>query len=93
MQNDLISRSAAKDEILSWAVCIFRPNLLSKDDTMFVLDKLPAVDAVEVVRCKDCIAFIGETKSVFQHCAYSGMNVGKDDFCSCGERRDDDAAD
>lgn len=48
MQNDLISRSAAKDEILSWAVCLNKPHLLSKDDTMHTLDTIPAVDAVPV---------------------------------------------
>lgn len=45
MNNDLISRSAAKDEILSWAVIINKPHLLSKEDTLHVLDTLPAVDA------------------------------------------------
>lgn len=45
MDNDLISRSAAKDEILSWAVIINKPHLLSKEDTLHVLDTLPAVDA------------------------------------------------
>ena len=79
MQNDLISRSALLKEATA-------------DGAYGYVDAkqiaaASAVDAVEVVRCKDCIAFIGETKSVFQHCAYSGMNVGKDDFCSCGERR------
>lgn len=48
MNNDLISRSAAKDEILSWAAVINKPHLLSKDDTLHVLDTLPAVNAVEV---------------------------------------------
>ena len=46
MNNELISRSAAKDEILSWAICINKPHLLSKDDTIAVLDMLPTVDAV-----------------------------------------------
>ena len=55
MQNDLISRSAAKDEILSWTVCLNKPNLLSKDDTMYILDTIPAVDAM-VIPCK-----IGDT--------------------------------
>lgn len=87
MQNDLISRSALLEDVL----VIFDENhndchVVFEDD----IENAPAVDAVEVVRCKDCIAFIGETKSVFQHCAYSGMNVGKEDFCSCGERRADD---
>lgn len=48
MNEDLISRSAAKDEILSWAVIINKPHLLSKEDTLHVLDTLPAVDAEKV---------------------------------------------
>lgn len=47
MENDLISRSAAKEEILSWAVCLDKPHLLRKDDTIHVLDTMPAVDAVD----------------------------------------------
>ena len=50
MKNDLISRSAAKDEILSLAVIINKPHLLSKEDTLHVLDTLPAVDAEEVFK-------------------------------------------
>ena len=48
MNEDLISRSAAKDEILSWAVIINKPHLLSKEDTLHVLDTLPAVDVEKV---------------------------------------------
>lgn len=94
MQNDLISRSAAKDEILSWAVCINKPHLLSRDDTMYVLDTLPAVDAVEVVRCKDCKFYEtgveyygGGTKDV---CRLLKRQMLDDDFCSYGERRADE---
>lgn len=47
MENDLISRSAAKEEILSWAVCLDKPHLLRKDDTLHVLDTIPAVNAVD----------------------------------------------
>ena len=39
------------------------------------------VDAVEVVRCKDCIA-----ENI---CTFSQF-LGEDGFCSCGERKDDD---
>lgn len=45
---EYIERTAVKDEILSWAVCINHPELLSKEDTMHCIDSLPAVDVVEV---------------------------------------------
>lgn len=90
MKSDLISRSTAKDEILSWAVSIQNPRLLSKDDTMFVLDKLPAVDAVEVVRCKDCKCYIySEEDGCFSCDALGGLHEpDAHDFCSYGEKRD-----
>lgn len=61
------------------------------------LKRQPKVDAVEVVRCKDC-------KHEWIHpcgyinCRRSGlvdhdMNFSPDDFCSYGERRGDNAAD
>lgn len=52
------------------------------------IDSAPTVDAVEVVRCKDC-----------KHCQYdemfgdrwcNGSRVHADSFCSDGERRDSD---
>ena len=80
MQNDLISRSALL-EIVQFRHPIDNHNAEviagCVDITRRIIENTPAVDAVKVVRCKDCIAFIGETKSVFQHCAYIGMNVGK----------------
>ena len=66
MNGDLISRSVAKEEILSWAVIINKPHLLSKDDTLHVLDTLPAVDAV-VLPCK-----VGDTVWGIRN--YKGVN-------------------
>lgn len=54
MDNDLIMRSEAKEEIMNWARSITNPKMLSVNDTMYVLENLPAVAAVEVVRCRDC---------------------------------------
>ena len=45
---EYIKRAAVKDEILSLAVCINHPELLSKEDTMFCIDNVPAADVVEV---------------------------------------------
>ena len=59
------------------------------DDAMCLIDDSTAVDAVEVVRCKDCkhimfSDFYGECKlGVF------GI-VMPNDFCSYGERKDGD---
>ena len=61
-----------------------------------VIWKLPTVDAVEVVRCKDCKHYEQEYSDdyfrcqVFQGCYEKGFPTEKDDFCSYGERRDND---
>ena len=53
-----------------------------------------AVDAVPVVRCKDCIhrRTIGRPPFVVFVCSHNkglGDNVKDDDFCSYGEKRED----
>lgn len=48
------------------------------------IDNAPTVDAVEVVRCKDCWKF----KTFFCRMVASGYN----DFCPYGERKDGDNA-
>lgn len=45
---EYIERAVVKEEILSWAVCINHPELLSKEDTMYCINSLPAADVAEV---------------------------------------------
>ena len=57
------------------------------------IEYAPTVDAVEVVRCKDCKHFlpydsIGEDKWCDM---WNDNSVGLDSFCSGGERRTDNA--
>ena len=52
------------------------------------LDKCPTVDAVEVVRCKDCKMFCRNYAHLRKHCGLTGAIVEDDDFCSYGERRE-----
>lgn len=71
----------------------------------YCIDSIPAVDAVEVVRCKDCQSFKEQMSWVngytnkIECCGYcyhwdyepgsSPNQVDGDDFCSYGERRCD----
>ena len=59
----------------------------SESDIGYMIRKRPTVDAVEVVRCKDC-----------KYCSYNGLcnlflshshEMKPDDFCSYGERKSD----
>ena len=45
---------------------------------------VPTVDAVEVVRCKDCLYRDGNA------CDYSAVYVRPNGFCQWGERREDE---
>lgn len=56
---------------------------------------LPTLDAVPVVRCKDCVYFKSEklqrvNSSVFFTCPANGGLFGPDDYCTDGERRAED---
>ena len=74
--DDLISREALLD-------CMPKDDqLMSLDVRRYIIDA-PAVDAVEVVRCKDCV-FHGKclTEQSFEFC-------GKyDGFCCAGKRKE-----
>lgn len=65
-----------------------------------LLDEIPAVDAEVVVRCKDCkhstlpseltqrYGVPGTLTCHNRHSPCNRRNVGGDDFCSYGERKD-----
>lgn len=61
-----------------------------KDWLKQCIDEAPAIDAVPVVRCKDCTYFSNakiNTKG-FLVCPASGMEITEDDYCSYGERKE-----
>lgn len=65
--------------------------VLGIETVMEYVDNLPAVDAVEVVRCKDCEYFklFSDGYAKCKH-KYGLAQITTDTFCSRGERRDDD---
>ena len=96
----LIDADALKSEF-DWLKSVV--NESSKDEVMDVMqriDNAPTVDAVEVVRCKDCLYYCTSWYGV-KYCnrkqlngSYVEMsNLSDGDFCSCGERRGKDAVD
>ena len=53
------------------------------------IEEAPTVDAVPVVRCKDCIGKVHWYKDDYgcTICGLSGfLGIEENDFCSCGER-------
>lgn len=49
----------------------------------------PTVDAMEVVRCKDCKYWDKATiRKGFLICPASGMEIMADDYCSYGKRKE-----
>ena len=90
--DDLISRQAAIDALGE------RPMVWTSDDDYslgernqydadrFAVETVPSVDAVEVVRCKDCVNC--EYDSIFNQYWCGGSEVISDGFCNYGERKD-----
>ena len=87
--NDLITRGAVCDmlheEMGAWGNCADEIEaLLKANDALW---ELPAVDAVEVVRCKDCKHW---EDGWLGYCTKCHTAMHYDGFCSYGERREDD---
>ena len=56
-----------------------------------IMDCAPTVDAVEVVRCKDCLFFRRYGFRRQYTCARFDCHVPKDGYCCWAERREDEA--
>lgn len=61
------------------------------DDALSTIDNFPTVDAVEVVRCKDCKRCTQgkSAETLGRFCERFSVFVQADDFCSYGERKGD----
>lgn len=81
--SDLIRRSDAKDKFKGHGATL---NAIVR----FGIEMIPAVDAVEVIRCKDCAYY---TASPFGHriigwCKIDGKHRGQNFYCANGDRKD-----
>ena len=57
--------------------------------SVVIVAELPTIDAVEVVRCKDCKHYYYSAYAMRCVCDFDNKEWDKDDFCSYGERRTD----
>ena len=92
--SDLISREEALNATkMVYIECLYMDEKdyeeCMADDLAVVfasdIKKIPAVDAVPVVRCRECKQYNGH-----RYCWYLAADVMDDDFCSYGERRSND---
>lgn len=75
---------------------------VDEDTILDLVDSVPTVDAVPVVRCKDCkhstlpseltqrYGKPGTLTCHNMHAPSNRRNVGSNDFCSYGERKEND---
>ena len=78
-QRDLVDRNAVLDQAYLY---VMDGTLAKMIDERAVM-KLPKVDAVEVVRCKDCGHYHDNICPMWCY-----TETKPDDFCSYGERRE-----
>lgn len=87
--NDLISRAALLQEFETENAC-HSYNLWHITGIKAFIESAPAVDAEEVIRCKDCkhwgTGVAGETDEV-KCCEFGKYMVGANGYCVYGERK------
>lgn len=89
---EYIERAAAMESIIG--LTIVDPAVAQYANAVYYnLQNLPAADVVEVVRCKDCIWRGREECAMFYRCDCGEQHTWEtdNDFCSYGERRDENA--
>ena len=79
---ELIDREALKEALLERG---FYPAIVKG-----VLESAPAVDAVPVVRCKDCKWLYDEMDDYCCRSHRGLVRICENSFCSYGERKDGD---
>jgi hypothetical protein len=84
---DLISRDALLSKVKTAAIPE-GSDYVTEHDVLFA----PAVDAVPVVRCRDC-KYWQDNNGGYPHqdCKWNANETpDEDDYCSCGERKETD---
>lgn len=91
--DDLISRAAAIDalvEELAYKPEGYWDSGLNQYDVEVVLNQQPSVDAVEVVRCRDCEHYftsdMERAKNHGAECTMMNRRTMPEDYCSYGQK-------
>ena len=69
---------------------LYRRGFKTRQDIEEWLNNAPTIDAVPVVRCKDCKYYEIHKPKVLENCERKGyiIPMKPDDFCSYGERKE-----
>ena len=92
MNNEFIRKSDAVEILRARAEManVGTPKLVF-DAASRMIDKMPAVDALEVVRCRDCKWWTGEMMYYFPgYCLNINKCMGENGYCSSGCKKDED---
>ena len=84
MANDLISRNALLAEY-------DRVHIGEPGNARKLIEQAPTIDAVEVVRCKDCKHWLKDVAGCTDfvgRCEWANYMVGAVGYCVYGERKD-----
>ena len=89
--SDLIDRHMA----ITHVYAVLFPNVSAAKKAEKAIREMPTIDAVPVVRCKDCMFFEIMKNEHIGDCNYwqdqgRAVSTFPDDFCSYGERRNDE---
>jgi hypothetical protein len=101
--SDLISRSALLGAFREYMIERFDRERCSSEENCKVCDRqclwirkvgeAPTVDAVPVVRCKDCKRWLKDVagcSEIVGRCEYANYMVGSNGYCVYGERKDNE---
>ena len=79
---------AFKQRLIAFATEL-HTEVLTLDTIIMILNQYEPVDAVQVVRCKDCKYWEKQKDSAQGRCILSGNYPTSAWFCANGERKDD----
>lgn len=90
MPDEYISREEAIKAANEWVSEACKAPVMRVSRLLDKLQKVPAADVAEVVRCKDCDAWkrnVGIADSPNGHCFENDIDTNGQDFCSYGEKK------
>lgn len=84
----LIDADRLSESIYDNVSAPYEDSVAAKEECLREIEEAPTVDAVPVVRCKDCkhLVAVNVNGKGIPTCRMSGMEVAPAEFCSRGEK-------